>query len=243
MRDGGCHSATTVALSRYPAGRRRSHYGHSNRSQSHRCPAIGLVPRPVQSLRFSNDEILDATSRWTSRYGEPPTTLDRDSSRARRLGQAWRAERFEAGKWPTAKIVRGRSKLFSAAAERADLAPRRIAANLAGPEAVTAALMEWTRGHGCDQQGSSQRLYLSHRTVETHPCPSFRSSRSSAEQRWRTLCTGCSHSDRYLAAPTSRRFDWRIPSALPTPQRLSSLLDPGQQGRHRLLEQLDPGVE
>jgi hypothetical protein len=78
--------------------------------------------------------------------------VDWDPSRARRLGQAWRAERFEDGSWPTANMVSGRFKLFNAAVEQAGLIPRkapsRLAANLAGPEGVLTALTEWTRRYG-----------------------------------------------------------------------------------------------
>lgn len=56
-------------------------------------------------------------------YGEPPTTVDWDPSRARRLDQAWRAARFEEGLWPTAALARGRFKQFNAVVERAGLAP------------------------------------------------------------------------------------------------------------------------
>jgi hypothetical protein len=78
--------------------------------------------------------------------------LDWDPARARRRGQGWRADRFEDGSWPTAAVVIGRFELFSTAVEQAGLAPRRsprrVAANLAGPEAILTALIEWTRRYG-----------------------------------------------------------------------------------------------
>jgi hypothetical protein len=108
--------------------------------------------RSAASSGLTNDEILAAVRLWTARYGEPPTTVDWDPSRARRLGQGWRPERFEDGSWPTAKMVSGRFKLFNAAVEQAGLIPRkapsRLAANLAGPEGVLTALTEWTRRYG-----------------------------------------------------------------------------------------------
>jgi hypothetical protein len=78
--------------------------------------------------------------------------VDWDPSRARRLGQSWRAERFESGSWPTARAVRLQFSRFNAAVEAAGLVPRpapnRVRANLGGPEAITAAMLEWTRRYG-----------------------------------------------------------------------------------------------
>jgi hypothetical protein len=101
---------------------------------------------------FTDEEILEAMELWTDIHGEPPTMIDWDPSRARRLGQDWRAERFEDGAWPTAALVCGRFKRFNAAVQRAGLTPRRapsrVAANLAGPAAILSALVEWTRRYG-----------------------------------------------------------------------------------------------
>ena len=106
----------------------------------------------LRSTTFTNEEILGAIRRWADSYGEPPTMVDWDPSRARRLDQAWRAARFEEGLWPTAALVRGRFNQFNAAVERAGLAPRRApsrsAPNLAGPDAILTALVEWTRRYG-----------------------------------------------------------------------------------------------
>jgi hypothetical protein len=89
---------------------------------------------------------------WADQYGAPPTALDWDPSRARRVGHAWRARRFEAGGWPTARIVRGGFGTFNAAVEQAGLVPRpapvRISANLAGPESILEAIREWVRRYG-----------------------------------------------------------------------------------------------
>ena len=101
---------------------------------------------------FADDEILEAIRLWADIHGEPPTMIDWDPSRARRLGHDWRAERFEDGSWPSAALVRARFKQFNVAVQRAGLAPRRspsrVAANLAGPEAILTALIEWTRRYG-----------------------------------------------------------------------------------------------
>jgi hypothetical protein len=126
----------------------------NSRRASHQPFAVARVsPRSAdRPARFTDADILDAIRLWTDVHGEPPTMLDWDPSRARRLGQMWRAERFEDGVWPKAKLVCGRFKHFSAAVERAGLTPRRapgrLAANLAGPDAILTALVEWTRRYG-----------------------------------------------------------------------------------------------
>jgi hypothetical protein len=78
--------------------------------------------------------------------------IDWEPSRARRANQAWRADRFEAGEWPSARMVRRQFGSFNAAIEAAGLtphpAPPRQRANLSGPDAITQALVEWTRRYG-----------------------------------------------------------------------------------------------
>jgi hypothetical protein len=78
--------------------------------------------------------------------------LDWEPARARRLGHAWKAERFESDRWPTARIVRRRFASFNAAVEAAGFDPRtarsRRRPNLTGPEAIVDALIEWTRRYG-----------------------------------------------------------------------------------------------
>jgi hypothetical protein len=108
----------------------------------------GVIGRP----RYSKPEILEAMRAWAGRYGAPPTVVDWEPSRARRLGQAWRAARFESGEWPTARMVRGQFGWFNAAVEEAGLParrrPSRVVAQLTGPEAILAAFVEWTRRYG-----------------------------------------------------------------------------------------------
>jgi hypothetical protein len=117
-----------------------------------RRPAKRSLPRRVGQRRYSRQEILEAMRAWADRYGEAPTVADWEPSRARRLGQAWRAARFESGVWPTARMVRGQFNRFNSALEEAGLParrrPSRVAATLAGPEAIFAALIEWTRRYG-----------------------------------------------------------------------------------------------
>lgn len=109
-------------------------------------------PRVIGQRRFTRAEILAAIRAWSHRYGEPPTVVDWEPSRARRLGQSWRAARFESGVWPTARMVRGQFGRFNSAVEEAGLParprPSRVAARLTNPEAILDALVEWTRRYG-----------------------------------------------------------------------------------------------
>jgi hypothetical protein len=101
---------------------------------------------------FSTDEIIQAVRQWAARYGEPPMMIDWEPSRARRLCQSWRADRFESGSWPSAKVVCLQFPTFNAAISAAGLVPRpapsRQRTNLSGPAAITDAMIEWTRRFG-----------------------------------------------------------------------------------------------
>jgi hypothetical protein len=68
--------------------------------------------------------ILDAIRRWNAHYGEPPLLVDWEPSRARGRGQGWRAERYEAGDWPTGRAVRKHFGTMSDAIRAAGLVPR-----------------------------------------------------------------------------------------------------------------------
>src|SRR6476646_4838049 len=74
-------------------------------------------PRVIGQRRYTRAEILEAIRAWSHRYGEPPTVVDWEPSRARRLGQPWRAARFESGTWPTARMVRLQFNQFNSAVE------------------------------------------------------------------------------------------------------------------------------
>jgi hypothetical protein len=106
----------------------------------------------ARASRYTADEILEAIRRWARRYGQPPTSSDWEPARARRMGQPWRAARFEAGEWPTVRMVRGRFGSFNAAVRAAGLRPRRaptrLRPNLTGPDAIVEAIVEWTRRYG-----------------------------------------------------------------------------------------------
>ena len=108
--------------------------------------------RGCRSRSFSSDEIIEAIRQWVTCYGEPPLTIDWEPARARRLGQSWRAERFQCGRWPSVRVVCLQFRTFNAAIEAAGLvprpAPRRHCTNLSGPEAITDAMVEWTRRYG-----------------------------------------------------------------------------------------------
>jgi Homing endonuclease associated repeat len=117
-----------------------------------RRPSSSRPARRRLGPTYTPDEILDAMRRWAARYGEPPTTADWEPARARRLGADWRAERFESGEWPSARMVRGQFETFNAAIEAAGLRPRsapsRLRPNFEDPRAILDALVEWTRRYG-----------------------------------------------------------------------------------------------
>jgi hypothetical protein len=108
--------------------------------------------RPPSRSRYSRTEIEEALREWARLFGEPPRLIDLDPARARRMGKAWRADRFEAGQWPTAKMVSGQFGSLTAALTAAGLParqpPARTAANLTGPEAILDAIRQWVRRYG-----------------------------------------------------------------------------------------------
>ena len=71
-----------------------------------RRPGGSRTRRPRRARSFSAEEIVSAVRRWTEEYGEAPTMADWEPARARRLGQGWRADRFENGQWPSVRVVR-----------------------------------------------------------------------------------------------------------------------------------------
>ena len=114
--------------------------------KAHRSDAARL-PAPATS-RYTRDEIIAAITRWQERYGEPPKVFDWDPSWARRRGEIWRAERFEAGDWPTVAIVRRQfgnmSKALFAAGVRPRRGPTRARSHTLSDAEILTAIREWT---------------------------------------------------------------------------------------------------
>jgi len=117
---------------------------------AHQASARSL-PAPATS-RFTRDEITAAIRRWQEQYGEPPTVFDWDPAWARRRDEHWRAERFEAGDWPTVAIVRRQFGNMSKALFAADARPRRGPTRGRGHtlsnEEILDAIREWHRLYG-----------------------------------------------------------------------------------------------
>jgi hypothetical protein len=107
--------------------------------------------RPGRRPRYSREQVLDAIREWTRLHGAPPAVADWEPSRARRLGEHWRAERFSAGEWPSARMVGLYYPRFGDAIAAAGLEPplrRGTRARSNGPEEIVRAIREWTRRYG-----------------------------------------------------------------------------------------------
>jgi hypothetical protein len=109
------------------------------------------LPAPSQS-RFTRDAIVAAIHLWIEQYGEPPTVFDWDASWARRRGEEWRAERFEAGEWPTLAVVKRQFGNLSKALFHAGVRPRRgpvrARAHLVTDDDILDAVRRWTSRYG-----------------------------------------------------------------------------------------------
>jgi hypothetical protein len=77
---------------------------------------------PVKEVRAQ--AILDAIRRWNDEYGEPPTLVHWESSRARRQDQQWWAQRLDTGDLPSTRVVRNHSRTLNGAISAAGLHPR-----------------------------------------------------------------------------------------------------------------------
>lgn len=116
---------------------------------------------------YGREQILDAIRRWNDEQGHPPTWLDWDPACARRKGHPERAERFEAGCWPTTAMVRRQFPTMGAAIEAAGLTPpkpRGTKANLIDGEQVLVAIREWTRRYGDPPAQTDLDPYRARRT-------------------------------------------------------------------------------
>ena len=107
---------------------------------------VARMPAPAVS-RFTRTEIIRAIQRWQELYGEAPKVVDWDPTWARRRGEDWRAERFEAETWPTAAIVRRQfgnmSKALFAAGARPRRGPTRGRSHTLTDEEILAAIVKW----------------------------------------------------------------------------------------------------
>jgi hypothetical protein len=109
--------------------------------------------RPVRARRtYTRGQLLAAIRRWVDRYGEPPASADWEPSRARRIGHAWRAERFEAGRWPSMRMVRTEFGSLNAAIREAGFEPRpsptRVRTQIRDPDEILRAIREWAALYG-----------------------------------------------------------------------------------------------
>lgn len=89
--------------------------------------AAGLAARPAPRTKpnlVDGEGVLQAIREWTRCHGDPPAQTDLDPYRARRTGQAWRAERYRSGDWPSLATVRHHHGTLSEAIAAAGLEPR-----------------------------------------------------------------------------------------------------------------------
>jgi hypothetical protein len=108
---------------------------------------VPVRPRRRVPRSWTEDELLDAIRSWADRHGSPPTSLDWDPSRARRLEKFDQADRHAEGNWPTTNMVCAAFGTLNAAVAAAGLEPRRSAgrkSNLAGPHVILDAIRTWT---------------------------------------------------------------------------------------------------
>jgi hypothetical protein len=96
--------------------------------------------------------VLDAIRRWNELYGEPPTLADWEPARARERKQEWRIERYEAGDWPSARVVRYHFGTLTAATEAAGLKarrrPTRVRPHMRSPDSILESIRAWVDRYG-----------------------------------------------------------------------------------------------
>lgn len=112
---------------------------------------VGDACSHAGARRYSRSQIEDAIRRWADQYGAPPALQDWEPSSARRWGNEARAERFEAGEWPSARMVRRQFGSFGAALRAAGFEPgveRSTKPHLSTSDAILHAIREWTRRYG-----------------------------------------------------------------------------------------------
>jgi len=101
----------------------RRHFGSWNAAIRAAGYEPHAAPARIRGHR-GRDAVLFALGAWHDLYGAPPTMADWEPSRARRLGQPWRVERYAAGDWPSMRTVRYHFGTLKAAVEAAGLTPR-----------------------------------------------------------------------------------------------------------------------
>jgi hypothetical protein len=112
---------------------------------------VGDERQRAGARRYTRGQILDAIRRWADEYGAPPTLQDWEPSSARRSGNHARADRFDAGDWPSARMVRRQFGSFGAAVRAAGFecgVERSTKPHLSAREEVLRAIREWTRRYG-----------------------------------------------------------------------------------------------
>lgn len=119
-----------------------------------RTAVADAPPQAARQVRrtYTRAQLLEAIRHWVERYGEPPTSADWEPSRARRIGQAWRAERFHAERWPSMRMVRTEFGCLNAAIAEAGFAPRpsptRVRTQIRDSAEILRAIREWTALYG-----------------------------------------------------------------------------------------------
>jgi hypothetical protein len=110
------------------------------------------MPATEARGRFGRDAILRAIHDWGHRYGELPKSYDWDPAWARRRGEEWRAERFEAGDWPSLAMVRRQfgnlSNALYAAGERPRGGRTRKTRRVVTDDDILDAIRRWAERYG-----------------------------------------------------------------------------------------------
>jgi hypothetical protein len=122
-----------------------------NHTEPFAVDRVGDACWQAGARRYSRSQIEDAIRRWADQYGSPPALQDWEPSSARRWGNHARAERFEAGEWPSARMVRRQFGSFGAALRAAGFEPgveRSTKPHLSARDEILRAIREWTRRYG-----------------------------------------------------------------------------------------------
>lgn len=85
--------------------------------------AAGFTPRTPGGRQLTDQDIIDAMHRWVAQYGAPPAAADWSPSRARKIGDQHRVERYYAGGWPSFGVVVNHFGSWTAGLRAAGLEP------------------------------------------------------------------------------------------------------------------------